>query len=239
MKLRLITALLVYLFCTSFCLSAQAEDTGFSSPKARERMEKNKTVKRGFGLHIMPTSFVNLLPRFRAGLIYKPSLFSFLVDVEYGSDFTMGAIGLPNDTDFNFIGIRPEVRFDPIPTYRPFYVGLEVAISEFSRRKDGVFSRPDGSQIEVRDALQERFRIGGIFKAGIHHLAWERMVLDMYLGIGGAYREVTYTDAASFSTAREDALGPDELFGRNLFREGDRFVPELAFGIRLGYWFNY
>ncbi|TXF89657.1 hypothetical protein FUA23_09410 [Neolewinella aurantiaca] len=231
MKLSLLTALAL---CISHSLFAQQDDSplNFSTP------EETHIVQRGLSIHVMPASVVNFLPRLRAGIEYKPSRFGFLIDVEHGSDFTQGLIGMPNNTDYNFIGIRPEIRFDPIPTFTPFYVGIEVPVTEVRRRKDGDFDAADGRRLRVEDALQDRFRVSVIAKFGIRHIAWERMMLDVYFGFGGAKRNVTYSDAARTTTAPEEFLHVDQLFSDDLYDEGTRYVPELAAGVRMGYWFG-
>ncbi len=232
MKLHFTSALIICLFST--IMMAQTD----APVPATDDVDETLLTLRGVSINVMPASVINLLPRLRFGIEYKPSRFGFLIDVEHGSDFTQGLLGLPNNEKYNFIGIRPEVRFDFIPEFTPLYLGIEVPITEVRRRKDGVYDSADGRRLRVENVQQDRYRIGVIGKLGIRFLAFGNVVVDVYLGLGMANRKVTYTGATSSTTAPEEVLQADQLFSFDLFPEGRRNVPEAAAGFRVGYLFG-
>ena len=198
--------------------------------------DPTRVVQRGASLHVMPLSFFNGFSRFRAGAQYKWSRWGLLLDYERGSDYTQSLVSNNDNASYKFVGIRPELRFDPVPSFTPFYLGMEVPVTKMERRVNGRFTRADGSGVRVTNALQERTRVSLIFKAGMQYAVWNRLYFDLYLGLGAAYRRLEYSDASRTEPIRDDDFEGFGIFGSGLSREGVVYVPELALGLRVGYW---
>ena len=193
---------------------------------------------RGWALHVMPFSYTNFLPRFRGGVQYRWSDWSVNVDVESGGTLTNSVAFLEDDNyrNYNFWGIRPEVRWHMLDEFRPFYAAVEVAHTEMRRRIDGRYNSADGRRIMVQDAVQERRRTGLTLKAGAQYVANHWFFIDGYTGMGAAVRNVSYSDASSSAEVVDPFLEDDEfeVFGR--WKEGKQTVLELQFGLRMGVW---
>jgi hypothetical protein len=199
------------------------------------RFAVSRDMNKGFGLHLMPFSFINVLPRLRLGVQFKANRFSYLLDVEYGFD---NASKLSNDLarrDYRFIGLRPEIRYDISRRNRNIYVGLEVPVTFMERNISGEFSTVEGSFINVDVARQNRFRLSVIGKMGVQYLIGRHFYLDAYTGVGVYFRDVEYSDRVGEQVASDDSFDERGFFGP--VQEGQRWLPELALGVRAGWWF--
>lgn len=212
---------------------------GQDSTTRREVLEKGDyaigaEMDRGFGLHLMPFSFINVLPRLRLGAQFKSNRFSYQLDVEYGVNT---ATELSNDLgnrDYRFWGLRPEIRYDVSAYNRDLYLGLELPVSFVKRNIQGEFTSEGGTLLFVDVARQERFRMSAIGKLGFQRLIGQHLYLDAYTGLGVFYRDVAYTDRVGEREASEDFIREWGFFGP--VPEGQRWLPELALGVRIGWW---
>jgi hypothetical protein len=214
----------------------ESQDSTTQSEVLRKgRFTGGSDMDHGFGLHLMPFSFINVLPRLRLGMQFKHNRFSYLLDVEYGFD---NSTELPNGIakrDYRFFGLRPEIRYNVSPYNRNLYVGLEVPVTFMERNIDGEFTNAGGTILFVDLARQNRFRMSAIGKFGIQRLIGQHFYLDAYTGLGVYFREVEYTDRVGEQTASEDLFREWGFFGP--VQEGQRWLPELALGLRLGWLF--
>ncbi|WP_020567672.1 hypothetical protein [Neolewinella persica] len=209
------------------------------STTQREVLEESRfaagtDMERGFGLHLMPFSFINVLPRLRLGAQFKSNRFSYLLDVEYGFDRSSD---LPNDLakrDYSFFGLRPEIRYDVGRNYRDVYVGLELPVTFMERNIQGRFTTLEGDRLSVDVARQDRFRLSAIGKVGIQRLIGRHLFIDVYTGLGVFLRDVKYTDRVG---VREDIDDFEEWGFFGPVQEGRRWLPEMALGCRVGWWF--
>lgn len=192
-------------------------------------------LTQGASLHLMPLSFINGFSRFRFGGQYKWSRWSVLLDLETGSDFTQGLVGNRTQANYSFRGVRPELRYFPPSLTTDAYFGLELPFTHLRRRVDGRFEGRDGQLMQASNTLQERWRAGLLIKGGIQFAVWQRMMIDVYLGVGAAYREVAYVGGTTIAPL--DLL-TDDWFFWGLSNEGTRWVGDLAAGFRIGYWFG-
>jgi hypothetical protein len=192
-------------------------------------------MERGFGLHLMPFSFINVLPRLRLGAQFKSNRFSYLLDLEYGFD---SSAELPNDLgkrDYRFWGLRPELRYGVGKYNRSLYLGLEIPVTFMERNINGDFTSEEGDMIFVDAARQNRFRISAIGKFGIQRLIGDHFYFDAYTGLGIYFRDVEYTNRVGERLDDENFLNEWGFFGP--VQEGKRWLPELALGVRVGWWF--
>ena len=151
-------------------------------------------MDQGFGLHLMPFSFINVLPHLRLGAQFKSNRFSYLLVVEYGFD---NSTDLPNDIakrDYRFIGLRPEIRYEVSAYNRNLYVGLEFPVTFMERNIDGEFTNDSGTILFVDVAHQNLFRMSVIEKLGFQRLIGQHLYIDAYTGLGVYFRNVEYTD---------------------------------------------
>lgn len=200
-----------------------------------DRFAVSSKMEHGFGLHLMPFSFINVLPRLRLGAQFKSKRFSYLLDLEYGFD---NSTRLPNDLgtrDYQFFGLRPEVRYDVGRYNRNLYVGLELPFSIVERNIDGEITSAEGERLLVDKALQNRFRIGAIGKVGFQRLIGRHLYLDAYTGLGIFFREVEYSNRVGERPSGDEIFRDWGFFGP--VQEGPRWLPELALGARVGWWF--
>jgi len=234
--------LLLLLTCTLTAQKArvnkrwlQEQDSTRQAEVSQAGTPVSSALNRGASLHVMPLSFINLFPRFRFGGQLKRERWSYLLDLETGSDYNHQLFGESTDFNYHFYGIRPEVRYDLDAYGSGFYVGFELPVTVLDRKTSGVFSTQGGDRVQVAEARQDRFRVSAIAKLGVQFLAGNHVLFDFYAGIGPAYREVKYTERVG------EVIDPLEEFELGLFsdllREGPRWVPELAAGVRMGWWF--
>lgn len=213
----------------------ERQDTTAQGALLEDQYPVSANMDNGFGLHFMPFGLINVLPRLRLGAQLKHHRLSYLLDLEYA---TSGSAQLPNDRgnrDYRFYGLRPEVRYD-IGRYRDgWYVGLELPVTYFHRNITENFTDVEGNRRSVDRARQERRRFSATGKFGIQRLLGEHFLLDAYTGLGVAYRDVRYTERVGDSAVPEENFEEWGFFGPS--REGKFWMPELALGIRVGYWF--
>lgn len=213
----------------------EGQDTTAQSAVLEDQYPVSANMDNGFGLHFMPFGLLNVRPRLRLGAQLKRNRLSYLLDLEYA---TSANAQLPNDRgnrDYRFYGLRPELRYD-IGRYRDgWYAGLELPVTYFHRNITENFTDVEGNRRSVDRARQERRRISAIGKFGIQRLLGEHFSLDAYTGLGVAYREVRYTERVGDSAVPEEDFEEWGFFGP--VQEGKRWMPELALGIRVGWWF--
>lgn len=213
----------------------EAQDSTTQQEIQDGRFAVNSEMDQGFGLHLMPFSFINVLPRLRLGAQFKSKRFSYLLDLEYGFD---SSTELPNNLgkrDYRFFGIRPEIRYDLSAYNRNLYLGLEVPVTFMKRNIDGEFTDAGGTILFVDLAHQNRFRMSAIGKFGFQRLIGQHFYFDAYTGLGVYFRDVEYTDRVGERVANDELFREWGFFGP--VQEGTRWLPELALGIRLGWWF--
>lgn len=213
----------------------QQQDSTRQSEVLRSATPVGSLLERGSSLHVMPMSFVNVLSRFRFGGQLKRGRWSYLLDLEIGNDFTQEWAASQNDRNFHFYGLRPEIRYDLDEYQTGFYVGLELPVTVMNRTISGSFNSARSTRRRVEEARQDRIRTSAIAKIGIQFLAGNHVLFDFYIGGGAGYRDVRYTERVG-----EVADPPEEfeiLLFADLPREGGEWVPELAAGFRVGWWF--
>jgi len=240
---------LILLFVCSLCLSAQrgaparvnkkwlaGQDVKKQNRAAIAVEERNVFPARGVSLHLMPFSFVNLLPRLRAGVQVKHKQLAFLLDLEYGEQSTnegRRSNGF-NVRNYRFYGARPEARYHLAPG-SGFYVGLEVPISVMRRDLEGIFIRRTEGRLPVAEATQDRFRASGIGKIGAQVLLSEHILFDAYVGLGVGYQDSRYTNLGVYPAS--PFTGGFDWSDGDLPDADNHVVPEVALGVRIGWWF--
>ncbi len=213
----------------------QEQDSARQAEFVQEGRTSGSALDRGFGLHLMPLSFFNRLGRMRLGGQLKRNRWCYMLDVEVGHNLTQEWISAREDRDFRFFGVRPEIRYD-LDKYDPtFYVAMELPLTVMNRFFTGRFTAENGDLRRVDEARQARFRISGIAKIGVQFLAGEHVFFDFYAGLGVAYRDIHYTERVGETEAFNDFF--EWGISSNLSREGGVLVPEIAAGLRFGWWF--
>jgi hypothetical protein len=193
-----------------------------------------------FGLHLMPLSLTNVLPRYRLGGMVMTDRMSYLLDVEYGSDRTGGALSWNTPAD-RFIGVRPEVRYLLIPSVledgvRP-YLGLELPVTYYEDTQgNGDYVAASGTRFSFDRATQERLRITAILKGGFTIHIGDHLYIDLYGGTGYGSRRIRYLDEVNRRLATAE---PTREWGSSsdLKPAGWHNTIEVALGFRIGYLF--
>ncbi len=201
----------------------------------------SSALDKGASIHIMPLSLFNGLPRLRVGAQYKPNRLSYLLDVEYGNGFGLPLFDMLGFRDYRFWGIRPEIRYD-LSAFRPgWYVGLEAATTFMKREVDG---RKVLGDTVFDTGLQVRNRGSVVGKIGFQFLTGKNFFVDFYGGLGVALEHYEYQDIVGWAAIF--VVEPIQLTHIQEIRQdlgllalvdyGRRWKPEVALGLRVGWW---
>ncbi|TXF89655.1 hypothetical protein FUA23_09400 [Neolewinella aurantiaca] len=189
----------------------------------------------GGSVHLMPFSLLNNPSRIRLGGQYKNKRFSYLLDLEYGTDKLRVVFDGDSDPDYRFLGFRPELRYQTKWSEDLIYLGFEVPVTIKHESHSGNLVDEEQNSFWAGEALERRVRVSGIAKIGWQMIVFHRVMLDAYLGGGLAYRHYRFSDIENPGPPREQ---PNEWGCCELKQHGGKFRGELALGLRMGYWFG-
>ena len=195
------------------------------------------------GLHIMPLSMTNYKARYRAGAMVQFRRMALVLDLEYGDRYTLNWLrSSGNDTNL-FYGVRPEIRLRFPTTYNPerpndgVYTALEFPVTYTERTLlERSYNDDDGQRRYFDRANKARTRATVVLKAGYVFFIGERLYLDVYGGMGGGIRIISYNNVVG------DRPGPSAGDGwfpafDTVDEVGTTRVMDLSLGFRVGYAF--
>lgn len=193
---------------------------------------------RGLGIQLMPFSMVTRYPRLRLGIQYKMERFSLVLDVEYGNDGIRNVILQPDkNDDYQFVGIRPEIRYSLPKLVRELYIGMELPYTRTSQQFSGGYYSEQFGPVSVSSARQQRNRFSIVPKIGAQFLEG-RFTIDAYMGAGIALVEWTYLDREDLRSVPIGFFNESFAFFNEDKNEGSRSVLELSGGLRFGFWLS-
>jgi hypothetical protein len=228
-----VRALLILLcFLSVSCLSAQGME-----------VDSDRATGEGrFGVHLMPLSVMNLRARYRLGALYQTGgRLTYLLDLEYGGGRTPRLFfGDRNPVD-RFVGLRPELRrsflASPDRKQADPYLSLELPVTYFEVRvNDPHYVREDGTHVTYDYANRQRLRITLIAKGGVVVFLGDHLYFDVYAGLGGGGRRVTYRDQGTRRPVTRRMVNRWPVGAREA-AVGWRRIVDAAAGFRVGYLF--
>jgi hypothetical protein len=203
--------------------------------------------------YVIPFPWIDKNPRLRLGMEYHAHDHkSYSLEIGFGNNslnqsrLDRGVWGQA----YSFFEVRPEIKWFPhikwikketfwTPWYLrnsnplPRYFAVEVFYQEMHDVLENNNYNPKAGETEVAydQASFKKIKIGGHAKVGIKILIWKRVVLDIYEGVGLAYRKITY-----FNLVNPRAFeATDEWWGDSYKNEGAYFLLQLSLGVRVGY----
>lgn len=182
---------------------------------------------RKFGMHITPSPLIDYTPRYRIGFEFHSGDFGYGIDFGYGDAATTSFIGIgSNQKDYRFFEVRPEVKYyfkGNLDYFRP-YVSSEIfAIYHTDKFTDSYYYPGDVPIIYYDRATFEKVKSGIHLKGGIKTYGETNICIDIYAGLGVAYRMISLYDVVNpvegefgefeeFFVARHKLPGNDLLF---------------------------
>lgn len=204
--------------------------------------QDEKAIGRSLELHTMPLTLINSSPRFRFGIEYN-------VGPKLGYTLEVGAVksllkkGMVKDwsggKDYSFFEIRPEIKYyfyKAADNYSSLYCATELF---FILKKD-LFERDSYylensyfSYVLYDEARMKKVKYGIHFKGGIKQLLFKRFDLDLYGGIGIAYRKIDYSNV--INPFVDICHKYDEIIPQYEKHEGESVIFHATFGCKIGY----
>ena len=191
-----------------------------------------------FGIQIMPLSFSGRNPRLRLGLNVQRDRWRYMVDLEYGNEGIRNFARRNSDLHYSFAGIRPEMQYALLHKHFNHeinqYLALEIPFNFLEREFVNGHFEGEGVSYAFDNAIQKRLRWSILFKTGLTMTIAKSIYLDYYTGFGIAWRNIRYDDIVNL---HEDNPGGTREWGflDEQFPPGKKCVPDLAFGLRIGY----
>lgn len=185
-----------------------------------------------FDVHFTPSTLVDFNPRIRAGLAYKDGNRGYTLDLGYGCHY----LGLkwdrqvPYTENYKFYEVRGEMKFYSanLSDEDNFMYG---AIEIYHIRHTDLFRT--GSYLDPAGYKESEFiknKTGISYKLGVESLIFQRIKLDIYIGLGLAYRHIDYDNGTKYEIDDdEDNISSTE--------DGWVILPQIPAGIRIGYVF--
>lgn len=195
-------------------------------------------------VHLTPLTYLAEWSRLRVGASMRKGRYGYTLDVEYGNSASHGWVFESPYREYQFFGIRPEMRkyFRNTKLKNGFahgaYISLEAPLNYATRTVRRQFKR-GSNYFNIDSARERRVRSSLVIKLGTEVFHFRRILLDAFWGLGAGFQSVTYFNEIGLrpaDTIREfsDAFGGIRFYDRPL-EERNRIVLELALGFRVGY----
>jgi len=231
MKKLLILFFVVVLIFSTKMLSANSQASDSINPVIKPYE---------LAIYIVPSSFLDANPRFRAGakMMSIPAMpkLGFSIDLGFGAEaFKAFSINDDIKPKYRLFEIRPEISYHFNPQYSNYFVSIEYFyIHHSSQWKDGYyhdFSNNTKYYFSLADF--SRIKQGFHFKAGLAGFSFSRAYLDLYTGIGIAFREIDYQNPLITKTAE---FYPPMLTKRKAYHiKGKDTFFNMALGMKIGF----
>jgi len=201
--------------------------------------------------YIIPFVWVDNNPRLRVGLEYHGyDRMAYSLEIGFGNNFlNQGKLNrVVWGQEYSFFELRPEIKWFvkenvKLPWYLrgailvPNYFAVEGFYQEMHDQLENSDFDPKSSDIEIAydEASFKKIKIGAHAKVGFKMLLWKKVVIDIYEGIGLAYRKISYTNLVN-PVLTEDRNG--EWWSESYKNEGAYFLFQVSLGVRVGYVFG-
>lgn len=184
-----------------------------------------------------PLSAVDYNPRLRVGfevnLTQKEAL-----NIDFGFSTTFLEHGIQSSSVnkyYHFFEIRPQFKKVVFKGYDlRIYLGMEVFASFARRQFFDHYYYPENfdSAIHYKDAKASRQKHGIHLLGGWQFLLANLFLFDMYAGIGLAMRKINYTKINGAYTTQYEEF--EEWIPNPYLYENERFIPNIALGMKIG-----
>jgi len=197
-------------------------------------------IKPSLGIYTVPSTILDRNPRIRAGAIWFPragqTQLGYSLDLGIGFDaldeFIYESIGT---TKYVLVDIRPEIRYLFFPQTSSPYLALEYFyIHHTEHRSDGYFHDFEVlTKTYFYDADFKRIKHGYHIKLGYASFISEMVYLDMYIGIGRAFRKINFSNVniekeVEFYAPFLNDKWRDHILGHDVFYN-------MALGLKIGF----
>ena len=201
--------------------------------------------------YVVPLTWFDNNPRLRVGLEYHGyDRMAYSLEIGFGNNFlNQGKLNrVVWGQEYSFFELRPEIKWFvkenvKLPWYLrgailvPNYFAVEGFYQEMHDQLENSDFDPKSSDIEIAydEASFKKIKIGAHAKVGFKMLLWKKVVIDIYEGIGLAYRKISYTNLVN-PVLTEDRNG--EWWSESYKNEGAYFLFQVSLGVRVGYVFG-
>ena len=200
--------------------------------------------------YVVPLPWIDRNPRLRLGMEYHSHNHkSYSLEVGFGNKH-FNHSRLDNvvwGQAYSFFEVRPEIKWfvkdnAMLPWYLrsstpfPRYFAVEMFYQEMHDELDNNNFNPKTNETDISydQASFKKIKIGTQAKVGIKILIWKKVMLDIYEGVGLAYRKITYFNV--INPRPFDEPGTNEQWWPESYKdEGTYFLFQLSFGVRVGY----
>lgn len=191
-------------------------------------------------IYIVPSSLFDTNPRLRAGakMMFIPAMpkLGFSIDLGFGAE-AFKAISINEDImpKYRLLEVRPEISYHFNPKFSNYFVSIEYFyIHHSSQWRDGYyhdFSNNTKYYFSLADF--SRIKQGFHFKAGLAGFSFNRLYLDLYMGLGIAFREIDYQNPAITKSVE---FYPSMLTKRKSYHiKGKDTFFNMALGMKIGF----
>lgn len=195
-----------------------------------------------FELTIMPYSLIDFSPRLRMGLEYYSSdRLGYSIDFGYGNSYLNQMLERDRGEDYFLFELRAELKyFFILKEYFAMYCGTEffsIYTEDYMEndwyRKEVYPNHVDFYWVTRYEfAKFTRQKYGAHLKFGIKLIAFKKVDFDFFVGLGAAYRTITYSEV--IKPVDEEYNAFDEWFSDRNANEGESVLLHMALGIKVG-----
>ncbi|MCF6241100.1 MAG: PorT family protein [Bacteroidales bacterium] len=194
------------------------------------------------GMYIMPYTLIDYTPRWRIGfLYYNGAHWSYNLGLGLGNHKLnkQRADDMSLSYDYLFSEIRPEIKyyFHPKKYFRYYVSGEVFAIFMFDTKTNAYYHKKNANLIVYYDRAEfYKQKYGLNIKNGIELIAWSFLRFDFYLGLGIAYRNISYKNVINPNEGEYYVF--EEWWGHAYKYEGQKINPNLTLGLNIGIEFS-
>jgi hypothetical protein len=202
--------------------------------------QETEKVKTSISVHVMPLTLIDYTPRIRVGVEMKHgNNISYSLDVGYGNYFLnknrLIFDGMWWNEDYNFFEVRPELKYyfnDPEENFNT-YCALELFYLHMTDHMTNSYYHKDNTEniilFDQADFLKDK--LGLHLKAGCNIIAFNRLGVDIYLGLGVAWRQIQYQNV---SNPTHGVHGWYEWYRPVYKFEGESIIFHTTMGCKIG-----
>lgn len=190
-------------------------------------------------IHINPVPLIDLTPRWRLGFEYKynPKL-AFDLELGYGN-YAINKWrfkGTGSGLDYTFKEIRPEVKYHflNLNEEMSLYAAAELFYLNMTQSMTDSYYHLENHNAIIRydEAIFHKEKMGVHLKGGLQLLAFKRLTLDFYGGLGLAQRWIGYADI--INPVFDDVVVFEEWIPQIEKYPGTKTIFHLTMGFKVG-----
>jgi hypothetical protein len=202
--------------------------------------QDENAIGKSLEIHTMPLTIIGPSPRLRLGIEYNVGKkLGYSIEIGAGKSFLNNgfAYGWSVGKDYSFFEIRPEIKYyflKATDNYSSLYFATELFyMTKYDVQADDFYyPKNTYSIIKFKKATYRKVKYGIHIKGGIKQLLFKRFDIDLYGGIGVAYKIIDYSNVVN--PLYNDGKETEHILNLNK-QIGESTIIHVTLGCKIGW----